>query len=244
MWIVLVLIGCALLAYGLFAPSREKITEESRQPKRGNRETMIQTPTVATTTEVKADDSDIILYERREPPTAPPVWEAPSPNGAVTSVSVPEQTNVADWPTLIDEQARDANETTRSSMIRALGALSMPWCAPILARAHDQETTLRLRVAVIAAIRDGRYVENEPTLAIAMRSASEQERIVAVEALAAIGRYAKLEDALLDLSLPVASSAAYLLLTEYGRNRVMELLSGRPGSEDGAEIRKLLAIVS
>ena len=97
----------------------------------------------------------------------------------------------------------------------------------ILAAAFEQEQSPQMRAAVIATIRDGAYRDALPTVRAAYREGDDALRTVAVGALARVGDYATIEEALEDRSAVVATVAAYELIGAYGNERATTAISQR-----------------
>jgi hypothetical protein len=125
---LLALLGTALMAVVIFAPSRAPapVTVSFAPPP-------IPPPP----------------FEQCEPYGSEP-WEPP----AIEPVAVPPPAAVASaaWPALVDPCASGCDAAVRLGLVEALGAVRTPWAEAILRRAMDDEPDPAVRGAAAAAL--------------------------------------------------------------------------------------------
>ncbi|MDP9105313.1 MAG: HEAT repeat domain-containing protein [Candidatus Eremiobacteraeota bacterium] len=123
---LLALLGTALMAVVIFAPSRVPVP-------------------VATSFAPPAPPP----FEQWEPCRFEQ-WEPPAIDEAV-AVAQPA-VGTAAWPALVDARASGCDATVRLGLVEALGAVRTPWAETILRHALDDEPDPTVRDAVAAAL--------------------------------------------------------------------------------------------
>jgi hypothetical protein len=131
---LLALLGTALMAVVIFAPSRAP---------------------APVTVSFAPPPKPPPPFEQWDPygsePWEPPAREEPGvvpPPAAVASEA---------WPALVDPRASGCDAAVRSGLVEALGAVRTPWAEAILRRAMDDERDPAVRDAVAAALGDGAW---------------------------------------------------------------------------------------
>jgi len=127
---LLALLGTALMAVVIFAPSRVAAP--------------VGTPF--------APPHPPPAVERWEPSPAFEPWE-PAPGFECAAAVATEPLDAPLWPTLIHRRAAGCDPAARLALVEALAAVRSPWSDAILRRALDDELDGSVREAVIAALR-------------------------------------------------------------------------------------------
>ena len=125
---LLALLGTALMAVVIFAPSRGPA------------------PVAVSFAPPPAPP----LSEQWEPCCVEP-WEPPAIDEAV-EVSPSAVTATAAWPELVDPRASGCDAAARLGLVEALGAVRTPWAEAILRRALEHESDPAVRGAVVTAL--------------------------------------------------------------------------------------------
>jgi hypothetical protein len=134
---LLALLGTALMAVVIFAPSR--------------------VPAVVTAS--FAPPPAPPAMERWEPAPAwepPPAFEpwAPETERCEPLPREPLRSDAPGWPALIDRRASGCDVPARLALVEALATVRTPWSEELLYRALDDESDASVRAAVVAALGD------------------------------------------------------------------------------------------
>jgi len=120
---LLALLGTALMAVVIFAPSRAL--------------TPVAVSFAPPPTPPPLEKWETCRFEPWEPPVAPP------PTAAATAA----------WPALVDPRASACDAAARLGLVEALGAVRSPWAEAILRQAMDDEPDPVVRDAVTSVLR-------------------------------------------------------------------------------------------
>jgi hypothetical protein len=112
------------------------------------------------------------------------------------------------WPRLLELDYTALDTSERVGILRTLAAIDDPQSVPVLCEALMQEDDPMVRDAALEAVRDVRIAEAIDELREALASSRERERLLAVEALSAIGATQELQRALSDSCVAVVTRAA------------------------------------
>ena len=129
---LLALLGTALMAVVIFAPSR------------------VPAPVTVSFAPPPMPPMPPAPLEQWEPYGAEP-WEPPAIEEPV-AVAAPELVAPAAWPALVDTRASGCDAAARLGLVEALGAVRTPWAEAILRRAMDDEPDPAVREVVAAAL--------------------------------------------------------------------------------------------
>jgi hypothetical protein len=146
---LLALLGTALMAVVIFAPSRvpAAVTAsfapppappavERWEPSTAWEPSPTWEPSPAWQPWPAFEPCSLPATERREPPPPePPLAHAPA------------------WPALIDRRASGCDAAARLAIVEALASVRTPWSEELLYRALDDESDASVRAAVVAALR-------------------------------------------------------------------------------------------
>jgi hypothetical protein len=136
---LLALLGTALMAVVIFAPSRlPRPVTISLAPPYGSSELTRWEPAPAAHWDA--------------PPAREP-WEPPAPGDDwEISAAEPPPSDAPLWPTLVDRRACDCDATARLGLVEALATVRSSWSETILRRALDDEPDPAVRDAVVRAL--------------------------------------------------------------------------------------------
>lgn len=124
---LLALLGTALMAVVIFAPSRVPARSGFAAP-------------------------GAISFA---PPPAPPVverWDPPADPMVSPADAWPAVAPEAAWPTLVDHRAAGCDAHARCALVDALATIATPWADAILRRALDDEPDAAVRAAIAAVL--------------------------------------------------------------------------------------------
>jgi len=136
---LLALLGTALMAVVIFAPSRvPRPVTISLAPPHASPDITRWEPAPAAHWDAPP------LTDPWEPPALGDAWE--------TSATEPPPADAPLWPTLIDRRACDCDATARLGLVDALATVRSAWSETILRRALDDEPDPAVRDAVVRAL--------------------------------------------------------------------------------------------
>lgn len=147
------------------------------------------------------------------------------------------------WPRLLGLDSASLSMPERLGIVATLGAIGEDYVAPILCEVLEQEAEPTIRDAALEAIRDARLHEAVYVLEASMSASRDRERVLTVEALAAIGADDLLRSALEDPCVAVITAAAAALRRHkaISEDELQEQIAER---DDADHVNQLLELIS
>ena len=142
------------------------------------------------------------------------------------------------WPRVLDPRA-SLDAASRERMLVAIGERRLTGTPRVFASAYQHENA-DLRPLVLTAIRDGRYQNAAITLEEAADHGTATEKILALGTLGIFGKLDRVETALGDPSLDVATVAASILVAARGREEVAAIVARCVDAKRASELSAAL----